>query len=389
MMDATSSEEKDLPANTGKILPDTSIPPPPLPPAYKTFLYPAYTDKLTSAYPAEMQMRSISLNWKSGELAMLQSAKRSDHMKIRESNQHINRYCETCSEFTPGGDIKIKPKIYTHLHNSSKNYRIQAPSDVWGNYTCFTCSHTPHSCKIGVRYPVIVSSSILNGWQGMRSFNSYQGDPIHIDYITIPGATVKDLHHAFLAEYGNVHRPIDVLLVAGLNDVLKGATVQQIMQDIEEFKESVRSLCVLDETWSSFAVATLPFPPKLVKFDAETRNLQSNYIQVLIDLTTNIRELNRADAHPMIPTNLAPCFHTWGMRINRHPRIIGPANLLEHVSTHRLTLWRELKPKDMLHLNDHLRLKMGKSAIEYFKVIYKITECKAKSKNEAIALRST
>jgi len=177
MMDATSSEEKDLSANTEKILPDTSIPPPPLPPAYKTFLYPAYTDKLSSAYPAEMQMRSISLNWKSGELAMLQSAKRSDHMKIRESNQHINRYCETCSEFTPGGDIKIKPKIYTHLHNSSKNYRIQeVPSDVWGNYPCFTCSHTPHSCKIGIRYPVIVSS-ILNGWEGMRSFNSYQGDP--------------------------------------------------------------------------------------------------------------------------------------------------------------------------------------------------------------------
>ena len=74
--------------------------------------------------------------------------------------------------------------------------------------------------------------------------------------------------------------------------------------------------------------------------------VQSNYIQILIDLTTSIRELNRADAHPM-------------------------------------------KPKDMLHLNDHLRLMMGKSSVEYFKVIYKITECNAKSKNDAIALRST
>ena len=115
----------------------------------------------------------------------------------------------------------------------------------------------------------------------------------------------------------------------------------------------------------------------------KSRNIQSNYIQILIDLTTSIRKLNRADAHPMIPTNLAHCFHTWGMRINRHPKIIGPVNLLEHVSTHRLILWRELKPKDLLHLNDHLRLKMGKSSVEYFKVIYKITECKAKSKNEA------
>ena len=55
-------------------------------------------------------------------------------------------------------------------------------------------------------------------------------------------------------------------------NIYKGATVQQIMHilNIEEFKEAVRSLCILDETWSSFAVATLPFPPKLVKIDAET-----------------------------------------------------------------------------------------------------------------------
>ena len=66
-------------------------------------------------------MKSFSLNWKSGEQAMLWSAKRSDHMNIRKSNQHINRYCETCSKYTPGGDINIKPKIYTHIHNSGLN----------------------------------------------------------------------------------------------------------------------------------------------------------------------------------------------------------------------------------------------------------------------------
>ena len=37
----------------------------------------------------------------------------------------------------------------------------------------------------------------------MRSFNIFQGDPIQIDYITIPGATaVKNFHRAFLAQYG-------------------------------------------------------------------------------------------------------------------------------------------------------------------------------------------
>ena len=48
-------------------LPDTRIPPPPLPPGYKTLLYPAYSDKLSSKLPAAKQMKTISLNRRSGE----------------------------------------------------------------------------------------------------------------------------------------------------------------------------------------------------------------------------------------------------------------------------------------------------------------------------------
>ena len=124
MSDATSIKERAQPVHTRRALPDKSISPPPLPPAYKTLLYPACTDKLTSIYPAEMQMRFVSLNWKSGEQAMLKSSKRSDQMKIRESNQHINRYCETCYEFTPGGDINIKYTLISTTHPMITEYRL-------------------------------------------------------------------------------------------------------------------------------------------------------------------------------------------------------------------------------------------------------------------------
>ena len=70
----------------------------------------------------------------------------------------------------------------------------------------------------------------------MRSANSYPGDDQHIDYITIPGAYIKDLHHAFMAEFKGVYRPVDVLLVGGVNDVLRGLTAGQILQDILNFK---------------------------------------------------------------------------------------------------------------------------------------------------------
>ena len=57
-------------------LPDTRRPPPPLPPSYRSMLYPAYADKLSRNIPAEEQMKDISISRKSGEHAMYLYAKR-------------------------------------------------------------------------------------------------------------------------------------------------------------------------------------------------------------------------------------------------------------------------------------------------------------------------
>lgn len=70
-----------------------------------------------------------------------------------------------------------------------------------------------------------------------------------------------------------------------------------------------------------------------------------------------------------------------GERMKRHPKITGPVN-------HRLGSCRERRLNDMLNLSDHLRLKMAKSVVEYFRVIYKIKDRSAKSKNEALAANS-
>ena len=59
---------------------------------------------------------------------------------------------------------------------------------------------------------------------------------------------------------------------------------------------------------------------------------------------------------------------------------------MEDWITHRLGSWWDTKPKDMLHLDDSVRIRMGKTCIGYFKAIYRITKCKAKSKNEGLML---
>ena len=370
------------------IRPDTSRPPPPLPPSYKTMLYPAYADRLSKNIPAENQMRDISLSRKSAEHVMFMNAKRKNYHKIRSANENQTRYCNICSEFIMPGDYTSS--IVHHTHNSSKAYRISSPADRWGNYPCITCKSTPHSHKIGVRYPVLVSSSILINWQGIRSMSGYEGDEIHIDYQTIPGATVRELEHAFMAEYGNVHRAVDVLLVAGLNDILRGATDHEILEDIQHFRDSVKSISARSgELYQgSFAAATLPFPPKITVIKDAHRKIVNDRKDLMISLTSMIREFNRSGNHyPVIPTRLAPCFHTWGIRTKKSSTsFTGPRMLMEGWINHRLGSWRETKPKDMLHLDDSVRIRMGKTCLGYFKAIYRITECKAKSKNEGLML---
>ena len=46
-----------------------------------------------------------------------------------------------------------------------------------------------------------------------------------------------------------------------------------------------------NDFWGSFAATTLPFPPKLVAFNAENRKLQKNFIDTLVDITTKIRKI--------------------------------------------------------------------------------------------------
>ena len=47
-------------------------------------------------------------------------------------------------------------------------------------------------------------------------------DDVHIDWLTIPGATIADLEFAWKIDYEKSKRPMRILLCAGINDLLKG-----------------------------------------------------------------------------------------------------------------------------------------------------------------------
>ena len=133
-------------------------------------------------------------------------------------------------------------------------------------------------------------------------------------------------------------------------------------------------------------IISLPFPPKITVIKRDHRKIVNNRKELMISLTTKIREFNCSDTHPIIPTRLAPCFHTWGIRTKKSSHFTGPRTLMEGWLTHRRGQWRETKPRDMLHLEDNARIRMGKTCVGYYKAIYRITECRARSKNEGLKL---
>ena len=131
-------------------------------------------------------------------------------------------------------------------------------------YHCPSCKklHSPFYQK---RIKLGMSTSTLHMW---FQPDLYPGDKSHRDYVTIPGAKIVHLHEAFLAEYGTVTIGMDIVLVAGLNDVARGYTRNHIMQCITDMRKAVAKQAedFHPEIENTFAVSALLYPPQLCWF---------------------------------------------------------------------------------------------------------------------------
>ena len=181
--------------------PDLTVRPPTIPAAIGSDLFPLESLNFTEDLPIATQMRVSSLKRRRYESYNFYLRKHPQHAEFRDYNCGNFNYCGTCSEFVTSSRDEMT--VVIHKHYSSMSYCIQSDhgQSVWAEFFCPTCKVGFHGYKSGTRYPVLVTSSILANWQGVRSMNGYPGDDIHVDQLSVPGATIKDLQHAFLAVY--------------------------------------------------------------------------------------------------------------------------------------------------------------------------------------------
>ena len=270
--------------------------------------------------------------------------------------------CQVCSSHD---------KQIFHKHFSSLRLRqFMGVESSDSGYLCPSCK-SRHRCYPEDRVKMVVSDSTLHEFfapPGYTGRIQYKGDIMHTDYITIPGACMDTLFHAFRLDCDILppDKPIDVVLVMGYNDLVKGHSRHWIMECLNCFCRYVTDLAQKShpDTPNTVAIATFMYPPQIAWL-YDNGPEPPNYVneKEKIDwLNTQIHELNVKNSCQFYPR-----FHTYGIRTSTRTTTDLFGNVKSyHVKLHRWEHWREQDRTRMLHLRDDRRFKMGRAVNNHF-----------------------
>ena len=266
----------------------------------------------------------------------------------------------TCVHF--GKNTKV-PVFHTHF-SSIRLRGFLGVENTTQRFFCPSCKSS-HGSYPEPRTKIVISDSTLHNFFAPPGPTSteYEGDIQHVDYITIPGACLDTLFHAFKIDYANHHRPMDICVVAGYNDILKDHSRDYIVDTLAWFTNYVIDLGNKNNT---VAVATLLYPPRLAWLQdngPEPPRYQNQKAKIDF-LNGRIDDVNLSNG-----VREAPGLHKFGIKSctrkskdkfgQEHHRVIRK---------HRWEQWREMEKRNKLHLSNERRFKVGQAVNSYFVV---------------------
>ena len=263
--------------------------------------------------------------------------------------------------------------IYNRHFSSLYHRQITGAEDSEGTYLCPSCM-APHMPYPDQRLKIVVSDSMMHQFFAPPGYTqTYSGDNIHVDYLTIASADIRTLTDAFRLEYIDfppTSRPMDVVLVAGYENLVEGHSRDQIIEEYDAFARLIKGgagdLRQDNETPHTVAITSLAYPPKLAWMRDDGPYPSNAYVnrKEKIDwINGEIARLNR--------TYLAvnpPCIHTFGIRttttpiVNRYGRMA-----LYRSKRHRWESWVGQDRAEMLFLRPDKVFKIGMAINNYFR----------------------
>ena len=287
----------------------------------------------------------------------------------RRARHHQQGMCSICSHNQEPHEPQVP--VY-HRHFSSLRLREMIGVEVENKrYLCPSCKsfHLPYP-DLEDRIKIVVSDSTLHEFFApSASCRARYSDIIHTDYITIPGGDIKALSLAYKLDYFDrpQHRPVDVVMVGGYNDLVAGTNRNTIIENLRSFTTMVRltGLSLHSDQPNSVAVSTFMYAPQLAWFPDNGSYPYQGYR----DQKEKIDWLNQAIHDLNIENNVPsyPAFHTYGVRTNTIKKVDQLGNITKtKYKVHRWEHWREQDRGHMLHLRDDRRLKMAAAVNNYF-----------------------
>ena len=280
------------------------------------------------------------------------------------SPQRESNWCNICS-FKQQYPRELLPVHHKHFSSRILRSDILGINDTVTPFYCPSCK-SRHRAYTEDRIKVVVSDSTLHQFFAPLSPNApeYEGDLVHVDYITIEGGLIPELLLAFKYDYVDVtpSKPLDVVLVAGCQDVAQGFAREFILRGMQEFAHTV--LSSNREVRNTFAVASLAYPPSLCWFrdNGPVPYNYTNHKDKVDWLNHEIHNLNLDNNVPIYPG-----FHTYGLRVTS--RTIVDNNGVRQTyrsKAHRFEHWKETSRREKFTLKEERKFKMGKALNHYF-----------------------
>eukprot|EP00088_Acartia_fossae_P001606 TRINITY_DN10633_c0_g2_i1.p1 TRINITY_DN10633_c0_g2~~TRINITY_DN10633_c0_g2_i1.p1 ORF type:complete len:376 (-),score=56.54 TRINITY_DN10633_c0_g2_i1:243-1370(-) len=249
--------------------------------------------------------------------------------------------CLICSDDV----FEVKhPHFSTQNPSPPKNdYGKKGPFDF-----CKLCRSRHVRENDSSRLNIVLSSSTLhNVWR-----SQYYTPDQHIDFDTIIGGRIHDIHASFLYQYSHLPNPMDILLVCGNNNIPTQDTEKEIITQFKSLINTIRAHSIDNNHRipNRIVLCTILYAPKF----------SDNSLPRNRNMTDKIRKVN-AWIHNFNDesTGLHMKIHLNGVEGDPDTQFLK----------HKYDDWNEPEVHRKLHLSSHVKDKIAGEIIQLFRDI--------------------
>ena len=178
-------------------------------------------------------------------------------MEEMREQQYRDSLCKMCSDSSSS-------KYHHHFSSTSIRRMLMdtgSESELARTYMCPICQKL-EPCAISpteTRRIVLADSTLYGIWGKEMPANT-----CHFDIDSVVGGQMRDMTRALIKNYLHLPNRLEIIVVAGINNIGRGHSPDNVMEDVEELRQVVKEH---SEKWghsppSYVAVCTLPLAPK-------------------------------------------------------------------------------------------------------------------------------